>query len=133
VAKIKIETLPLIRRDSACALGEMVLEVEEAVQEAFELVEFANVHVIGELVEKFDERSEPLDSGFEFGLEDLDAVFDLNFLEVDEDRLQSNWSSQGGCGRRKTIGEEDFETGGERLFVSLFAFGVSGTTSASLF
>jgi hypothetical protein len=48
-------------------------------------VEFANVYAIGELVEKFDERSEPLDSGFDFGLEDLDAVFALNFLEVDED------------------------------------------------
>jgi hypothetical protein len=133
LAKIKIETLPLIRRDSACTLREMVLEVEEAVQKAFELVEFANVYAIGELVEKFDKRSEPLNSGFDFELEDLDAVFDLNFLEVDEDRLRSDWSSQGGCGRHKTIGEEDFKTGGERLFVSLFAFGVSSTTSASLF
>jgi hypothetical protein len=50
LAKIEVETLPLIGRDSACALGEMVLEVEEAIQEAFELVELADVHAIGELV-----------------------------------------------------------------------------------
>jgi hypothetical protein len=61
----------------------MVLEVQKAVEEAFELVELAYVHAIGELIEKFDEGSKPLDSGFDFWLEDLDAVFALNFLEVD--------------------------------------------------
>jgi hypothetical protein len=50
LAKIEVETLPLIRRDSVRALGDMVLEVEEAIQEAFKLVELANVHAIGELV-----------------------------------------------------------------------------------
>jgi hypothetical protein len=57
----------------------------------------------------------------------------LDFLEVDEDRLWSDWSGRGGCGRRKTIGERDFEVGGKRLFVCLFAFGVSSTTSSSFF
>jgi hypothetical protein len=46
------------------------------------LVELAYIYAVGELVEKFDKRSEPLDSGFDFRLENLDAVFALNFLEV---------------------------------------------------
>jgi hypothetical protein len=83
LAKIEVETLPLVRRDSARTFGEVVLEVQETVEEAFKLVELADVHAIGELVEKFDKGSEPLDSGFDFRLEDLDAIFALNFLEVD--------------------------------------------------
>jgi hypothetical protein len=83
LAKIKVETLPLIRGDGAHTFGEVVLEVEEAVQETLELMELADIYAVSELVEKFDERSEPLDSGFDFGLEDLDAIFALNFLEVD--------------------------------------------------
>jgi hypothetical protein len=107
LAKIKIETLPLIGGDGACTFREVVLEVEEAVQETFELMELADVYAVSKLVEKFDERSEPLDSGFDFGLEDLDAIFALNFLEVDKNRLRSNRSGRGGRGGRETIGEGD--------------------------
>jgi hypothetical protein len=82
LAKIKVETLPLIWQGGARALGKVVLKVQKTVKEAFELVELAYVHTVGELVEKFDERGKPLDSGFDFGLKDLDAIFALNFLEV---------------------------------------------------
>jgi hypothetical protein len=107
LAKIKIETLPLIRGDGARTFGEVVLEVEEAVQETLKLMELADVYAVSELVEEFDERSKPLDSGFDFGLEDLDAIFALNFLEVDKNRLRSNRSGRGGRGGRETIGEGD--------------------------
>jgi hypothetical protein len=83
LAKIEVEVLPLVWRDSACALREVVLEVEEAVQEMLKLMEFADVYSVSKLVEKFDKRSKPLDSGFDFGLEDLDTVFALDFLKVD--------------------------------------------------
>jgi hypothetical protein len=46
-------------------------------------MKFADIYTVSELVKKFNERSEPLDSGFKLGLEDLDAIFTLNFLEVD--------------------------------------------------
>jgi hypothetical protein len=107
LAKIKVETLPLIRRDSARVLREVVLKVEEAVQETLKLMKLADVYAVSELVEKFDERSKPLDGGFDFGLEDLDAIFALNFLEVDKNRLRSNRSGRGGRGGRETIGEGD--------------------------
>jgi hypothetical protein len=83
LAKIKIEPLPLIGGDSARTLEEVVLEVKEAVQETLELMELADVYAVSELVKKFDERCKLLDSGFDFGLEDLDTIFALNFLEVD--------------------------------------------------
>jgi hypothetical protein len=83
LTKIKIETLPLIWRHSACTFREIVLKVKEAVQEVFGLVEFADVYTIGELVEKFNEKSEPFDSSSDFELEDLDTIFTLDFLEVD--------------------------------------------------
>jgi hypothetical protein len=70
-------------------------------------MELADVYAVSELVEKFDERSEPLDSGFDFGLEDLDAIFALNFLKVDKNRLRSDRSGRGGRGRRETIGKGD--------------------------
>jgi hypothetical protein len=65
----------------------MVLKVEELVQELLKLVKFADIYVVSKLVEKFNKESEPLNSGFDFKLEDLDAVFTLNFLKVDKDRL----------------------------------------------
>jgi hypothetical protein len=43
--------LPLILGDSARALGKVILKVQEAIEETFELVELAYVYVIGELVE----------------------------------------------------------------------------------
>jgi hypothetical protein len=46
------------------------------------LVEFTDVHAVRELVEKLNEGGKLLDGGFDFGLEDLDAVFILHFLEV---------------------------------------------------
>jgi hypothetical protein len=52
------------------------------VQETLKLVEFAYVHAVGELIEKFDKRCEPFDGGSNFGLEDFNAVFALNFLKV---------------------------------------------------
>jgi hypothetical protein len=87
--------------------GEMVLEVEEAVQETLELMKFADVYAVSELVEKFDERSKPLDGGFDLGLEDLDAIFALDFLEVDKNWLRSDRSGRGGRGGRETIGKRD--------------------------
>jgi hypothetical protein len=45
-------------------------------------VKLANVHAIGELVEKFNERGELFDSSSDFELEDLDTIFTLDFLEV---------------------------------------------------
>jgi hypothetical protein len=51
LAKIEIEALPLIWRDGARALGEVILEVEEAVQETLELMEFADIYSVSELVE----------------------------------------------------------------------------------
>jgi hypothetical protein len=107
LAKIEIETLPLVRRDSTRAFGEVVLKAQEAVQETFELMKLANVYAVSELVEKFDERSKPLDGGFDLGLEDLGTIFALYFLEVDKNRLRSNESSRGGRGRREAIGERD--------------------------
>jgi hypothetical protein len=83
LAKIKIKTLPLVRRDGACTFGKVVLEVEEPIQETLKLVEFTDVYAVRELVEKFDKRYKPLDSGFDLGLEDFDTIFALNFLEVD--------------------------------------------------
>jgi hypothetical protein len=59
------------------------------------------------LVKKFDKRSELFDSGSDFRLEDLDAIFALDSPEVDKNWLRSNGSGQGGCGRRKTVGEGD--------------------------
>jgi hypothetical protein len=47
------------------------------------LMEFADVYSVSKLVKKFDKRSKPLDSSFDFGLEDLDTVFALDFLKVD--------------------------------------------------
>jgi hypothetical protein len=81
--KIEINALPLVWRDGACALGKVVLKIQEMVQEVFKLVKLADVYVVSNLVKKFDERSKPFDGGFDFGLKDLDAVFALDFLEVD--------------------------------------------------
>jgi hypothetical protein len=81
--KIEINALPLVWRDGARTLGKVVLKIQEMVQEVFKLVKLADVYVVSDLVEKFDERSKPFDGGFDFGLEDLDAVFALDFLEVD--------------------------------------------------
>jgi hypothetical protein len=133
LAKIKVEMLPLIGGNSARTLGEVVLEVEETFQETLELVELTDVYAVSELVEEFDKRCEPLDSGFDFRLEDLDAVFALDFLEVNKNRLRNDRSGRGGCGRRETVSERNFEAGGKGLFVCLFAFGVGSTTSSSFF
>jgi hypothetical protein len=57
------------------------------VQKTFELVKFANVYAISKLVEKFDKRSELLDSGLNFELKDLYIIFALNLCEVDKDWL----------------------------------------------
>jgi hypothetical protein len=92
LAKIEVETLPLIWGDSACIFKEVVLEVEKAVQEMLKLIKFADVYAVSELVEEFNERGELLDSGLDFRLKDLDTVFALNFLEVDEDWLWGNRS-----------------------------------------
>jgi hypothetical protein len=51
----------------------------------FKLVKFADGYVVSELVKEFNKRSKPLDSGFDFELKDLNTVFTLNFLEVNED------------------------------------------------
>jgi hypothetical protein len=56
------------------------------------LMKFADVYTISKLVKKSDERSKPLDGGFDFGLEDLDAIFALDFLEVDKDWLWGDGS-----------------------------------------
>jgi hypothetical protein len=93
LAKIEVETLPLIGGDGACAFGEVVLEVQEAIQKMFELMKLADVYMISELVEKFDKRGKPFNGGSDFRLEDFDAVCTLNFLEVDENRLRSDGSS----------------------------------------
>jgi hypothetical protein len=66
-------------------------------------------------------------------LEDLDAVFALDFLEVDEDRLQGDRCCRGRRSRCETIGEGYFEAGSERPFVSLFAFSISSTVGSSFF
>jgi hypothetical protein len=73
--------------------GEVVLEIEKAVQKMLKLMEFTDIYAVRKLVKEFDEESEPLDSGLNFGLEDLDAIFTLDFLEVDKDRLWGNGSS----------------------------------------
>jgi hypothetical protein len=81
LVKIEVETLPLVRRDSACAFGEVVLEVQEIIEEAFKWVKLADVYAVSELVEKFDEGSKSFDSGFNFRPEDIDVVFALDLLK----------------------------------------------------
>jgi cell fate regulator YaaT (PSP1 superfamily) len=51
LTKIKIEMLPLIRGDDVRTFGEVILEIEEAVQKTLELMKFADVYAISELVE----------------------------------------------------------------------------------
>jgi hypothetical protein len=51
LAKIEVEVLPLIERDSACIFREMVLKVEESIQKTLKLIEFADVYIVSELVE----------------------------------------------------------------------------------
>jgi hypothetical protein len=71
----------------------VILEIQETVQKTFELMKFADIYAFSELVKEFDEGGKPLDGGFDFGLEDLDVVFALNFLEVNKDWLWGNGSS----------------------------------------
>jgi hypothetical protein len=75
--------LPLIWRDSVHAFREVILEIEEPIQETLKLVKFADIYAVSKLVKEFDERSKPLDGGFDFRLEDFDTVFTLDFPEVD--------------------------------------------------
>jgi hypothetical protein len=48
------------------------------------LMKFTNIYSVSKLVEKLNKRSELFDSGLDFRLEDLDAIFALNFLEVNK-------------------------------------------------
>jgi hypothetical protein len=70
-------------------------------------VELADIHAIGELVKKFDERGKPFDGGLDLGLKDLDVIFALYFLEVNKDWLRGDRSDQDRCGRCETVGEWD--------------------------
>jgi hypothetical protein len=92
LAKVEVEALTLIRRDGAHSFGEVVLEVEKSIQETLELMKLADVYTVSKLVEKFDEGSKPFDGSSNFGLKDLDAIFALDFLEVDKNRLRSDRS-----------------------------------------
>jgi hypothetical protein len=107
LAKIKIEALPLIGRDSTRSFREVVLKVEKLIQETFELVEFTDVYAVKKLVEKFDKRCKLLDSGSDFRLEDFDAIFALDFLEVDKNRLQSDRNGRDRRSRRETVSKGD--------------------------
>jgi hypothetical protein len=97
------------------------------------LIKFANVYIISKLVKEFDKESEPFDSGSNCGLEDLDAIFTLDFLEVNKNQLWSNRSGWDRHGRYGTIEKEDLKAGSKRLFVCLFTFSIGGTMSTSLF